>query len=69
LIEASEPGMTVAECCNNPPTCLIGEALWQKYRGRNPNGLLVPPDGLGVADAALVPYLNHIDTCDDCKEV
>jgi hypothetical protein len=54
----------------DPFACPIGIAIWEEYRRRNPDGLTVPPtDGRGIKDPELLPYLNHIDRCEDCNEV
>jgi hypothetical protein len=53
-----------------PFACPIGMALWEEYRRRRPGGLNLPPvDGIDVKDPYLLPYLKHVDTCDDCNEV
>ena len=53
-----------------PSACPIGVAIWQEYRRRNPDGLKVPPvDLLDCTDLELMPYVVHVDSCDDCNEV
>jgi hypothetical protein len=71
LIEAAEPDITVLSCgCEEPFACPVGVALWEEYRRRNPDGLKVPPvDLVGCTDPDLMPYAEHVDTCDDCNEV
>jgi hypothetical protein len=71
LIEASEPDTTVVELRRNEPfACPIGLALWQEHRRRNPDGLKVPPvDLMDCTDPELMPYAEHVDSCDDCNEV
>jgi hypothetical protein len=66
------PDMTVIEMSGSdePFACPIGVALWNEYCRRNPDGLEVPPtDGHGIQDPELLPYLQHVDACDDCNEV
>lgn len=55
-----------------PFACPKGEALWEIYRERHPNGLTSPPVGAeDVADPPpeLAEYLDHYATCDDCNEI
>jgi hypothetical protein len=53
-----------------PFACPVGMALWKEYRRRNPEAPKVPPEDLmGCTDAELMPYIMHVDTCDDCNEV
>jgi len=48
----------------------VGLALWQEYTKRNPDGLKVPPkDLMNCTDPELMPYVLHVDTCDDCNEI
>jgi hypothetical protein len=55
---------------DEPFACQIGVALWEEYRKRNPDGLTVPPtDGRGLLDPELLTFLNHMDRCEDCKEI
>jgi hypothetical protein len=71
LIEAAEPDMTVVGCgCEEPFACPVGIALWQEYRRSNPGGLKVPPlDTKDCTHPELMPYVTHVDSCDDCNEV
>jgi hypothetical protein len=53
-----------------PFACPVGIALWQEYRRRNPDGLKIPPVDLkDCTDPELMPYAEHVDSCDDCNEV
>jgi hypothetical protein len=67
LIEATEPDMTAVSCgCEEPFACPVGIALWEEYRGRNPDGFKVPPVDLKDCTVPdLLPYAKHVDTCDD----
>jgi hypothetical protein len=48
----------------------IGEDLRHKYRSRNPDVLKRPPvDLMDCTDPELMPYAEHVDSCDDCNEV
>jgi hypothetical protein len=71
LIETAEPDITVVESSSSESSvCPVAEALWLEYRKRNPNGLTIPPaDSRNNIDPELLPYLEHVDGCDDCKEV
>jgi len=71
LMEAAEPDMMVVEIgCSESFACPVAKALWLDYRDRNPGGLTFPPtDSLNNRDPELIPYLEHVDSCDDCKEV
>ena len=71
LIEAAEPDITVVESSSSESSaCPVAEALWLEYRKRNPNGLTIPPaDSRNNIDPELLPYLEHVDGCDDCKGV
>ena len=71
LIEAAEPDMTVVESrCSQSFACPVAKALWLEYLHRNPGGLTIPPtDSLNNRDPELLPYLQHVDGCDDCKEI
>jgi hypothetical protein len=71
LIEAAEPDMTVVEIkCSESFACPVAKALWLEYRNRNPGGLTIPPTAsLNNRDPELLPYLQHVNSCDDCKEV
>jgi hypothetical protein len=53
-----------------PFACPVGIALWEEYRRRYPDGLKVPPvDLMDCTDPDLMPYAEHVDSCDDCNEV
>jgi hypothetical protein len=53
-----------------PFACPIGVTLWEEYRRRNTDGLKVPPvDLMDCTDPELMPYAEHVDSCDDCNEV
>jgi hypothetical protein len=71
LLEAAEPGMTVVEVSTDESfACPVAEELWLEYRKRNPDGLTIPPaNSRNNIDPELLPYLEHVDGCDDCKEV
>jgi hypothetical protein len=71
LIEGAEPDMTVVEISRDESfACPVAEALWLEYRQRNPDGLTEPPaDSHNNVDPELHLYLEHVDGCDDCKEV
>jgi hypothetical protein len=45
-------------------------ALWQEYTRFNPDGLKVPPEDLmKLYRPELLPYVLHVDNCDDCNEI
>jgi hypothetical protein len=53
-----------------PFACPIGVALWEEYRRRTLDGRKVPPVDLkDCSDPELMPYIEHVDSCDDCNEV
>jgi hypothetical protein len=64
-LAARRPIMSNRESLGLP----YGLALWFEYRLRNPDGLKVPPVDLqDCTDPHLLPYVMHVDSCDDCNE-
>jgi hypothetical protein len=63
LIEATEPNMTVIEMrgLDEPFACPIGTTLWEEYRRRKPDGIVVPPEDLmACVDQEMAAYVAQV---------